>query len=135
MIWDVDNLYSDAQSMIVSTGTTNSTNTINQQADGDCYEDPPFIRIQVGTAFIGSGATIAINLVTDDDSAFGSSTTIPLVAATSVSSYSEGAVIYNGRLPLGLQQYHKLQYVVATAALTAGTITAGLVDEVDTNRM
>ncbi len=136
-MWDVQNLYSDAQSFAsVSTGNTDSTNVINQLAAGDAYVDPAFLRIQVGTAFTSGGsATIAINLLTADNSSFTNATTFPIVPETAYTAFTAGKVLYQGRMPLGMKQYHKLVYVIGTAGTTAGTVTAGLRAEVPTNRM
>ena len=133
MIYDNDLMLSDNQSLINSTGTYDSTNVINSGADGDTYSDPMFLFIKMGTAAVGAGASLAINLLTDDDSAFGSAKTIPVLAATGVASLTKNVELVKMRMPLGMQQYKKLQYVISGAALTAGTITAALVDEVPTN--
>jgi hypothetical protein len=131
---DLLNTYSDAQAL-TSTGNTDSTNTIDQLADGDTFE-APFIRVKVNTTFTSGGsATLAVNLITDDDVAFGSPKTFPLVAATAVASLTAGTVLYQGRLPIGMQHYHKLQYVIGTAAMTAGKVDAFLTEAVPTNKM
>lgn len=134
MIRDVQTIYSDAQA-ITSVGNTDSTNTIDQLAAGDTYVQQ-FLRVRVNTAFTSGGsATLAVNLVTDDDPAFGSATTIPLVTATPVGSLTAKKVLFQGRLPIGIKRYRKLVYVVGTAAMTAGKIDAEEVIDIPTNRM
>lgn len=134
MIRDVQTIYSDAQA-VTDVGTTDSTNTIDQLAAGDTYV-PQFLRVRVNTAFTSGGSgTLAVNLVTDDASNFGSATTIPLVAATAVASLIANKVLFQGRLPIGIKRYRKLQYVVGTAAMTAGKIDAEEVIDIPTNRM
>ena len=131
---DVLNTYSDAQA-ITTLGNTDSTNVIDQLAAGDTFE-APFIRLKVNTAFATSaGGTLAINLLTDDAAGFGTATTFPLVPATAVSGLTLNRVLYQGRMPIGMKQYHKLQYVVGTGAMTAGKVDAFLTDVVATNRM
>ena len=134
MIRDVQTIYSDAQA-VTNVGNTYSTNTIDQLAAGDTYV-PQFLRVRVNTAFTSGGAgTLAVNLVTDDDSGFGTATTIPLVGATALAALTAGKVLFQGRLPIGIKRYRKLQYVVGTAAMTAGKIDAEEVIDIPTNRM
>lgn len=132
MIRDAIN-YSTAQA-ITATGNTDSTNTIDQLAAGDAY-NPAELRISVNTTFTsGDAATLAVNLVTDDAAGFGTATTIPLVAATAVATLTAGTVLYSGRYPRGLKRYHKLQYVVGVAVMTAGKIDAHPITETPTNK-
>lgn len=133
MIYDQETMFSDNQSLIQSAGTYDSTNTIDSGADGDTYSDPMFLFIKMGTAGVGSGASLAVNLLTDDDVAFGSPKTIPILAATGVANLTKNVELVKMRLPLGMQRYKKLQYTISGAALTAGTVTAALVPEVPTN--
>ncbi|WP_196606771.1 Bbp16 family capsid cement protein [Pectinatus frisingensis] len=133
MIYDNELMFSDNQSLVEAVGTYDSTNVIDSGADGDTYSDPMFLFIKMGTAAVGTGASIAVNLLTDDDAAFGSATTIPILAATGVANLTQNAELTKMRLPLGMKQYKKLQYVISGAALTAGTITSALVPEVPTN--
>jgi hypothetical protein len=56
-----------------------------------------------------------------------------LITATAVASLTKNAVLVKERLPLGIQRYSKLQYIISGAALTAGTVTAAIVPEVPTN--
>jgi hypothetical protein len=133
MIFDQETMYSDVQALTNSAGTYDSTNTIDAGADGDTYTNPMFLFVKLGAAAVGSGASMAINLLTDDDVAFGSPKTIPLITATAVASLTKNAVLVKERLPLGIQRYSKLQYIISGAALTAGTVTAAIVPEVPTN--
>ena len=115
-------------------GNNDSTNVIDQLAAGDAGK-PPCLNIEITTtATSGGGATLAINLLTDSVSGFGSAVTIPLVAATAVANLTAGKVLYNGYLPQGLKRYCKLQYVVGTAVFTAGVINAIPVVDPQTNR-
>jgi hypothetical protein len=132
---DLQNTYSDAQAL-TSTGNTDSTNIINQLAAGDTF-DAPFIRLKVNTTFTSGGSgTLAANLITDSDPAFGvAPVTYPLFSTTALTSLTAGKVLYQGRLPIGMKQYHKVQWVVGTAAMTAGKVDAFLTDAVPTNKM
>jgi len=133
MILDSQLIYSDAQA-ITSVGNTDSTNIIDQLSAGDAYESM-FITIQVETAFTSAGAgTLAVNLLIDSDVAFGTATTVPLVAATALANLTDGKVLFKGRVPFGMKRYRKLQYVVGTAAMTGGKIDAMEVTDVQTNR-
>lgn len=131
---DVQDLYSDAQ-VLTSTGNTDSTNVIDQLAAGDTYV-PNFVRISVNAAFTSGGAaTLGVSLLTDDDPAFGTATTFPLVSTAALSALTTGAVLYQGRLPLGMKRYRKLVYAVGVAAMTAGKVDAVEVMDIATNRM
>ena len=131
---DLLNTYSDAQA-ITALGNTDSTNVIDQVAAGDTFE-APFLRVKVNTAFTTSASgTLAVNLLTDDTVGFGTATTFALVPATAVTGLTLNKVLYQGRLPIGMKQYHKLQFVVGTGVMTAGKVDAFLTDVVATNRM
>lgn len=135
MIRDAQATYSYKQA-ITALGNTDSTNTIDQIATGDAY-NPVFIVAQVSTAFASGGAgTLAVNLITADDAAFTVNvTTTQIVGAQALAALSKGAVLFKGQLPQGERRYRKLQYVVGTAAMTAGNITAFETLDVQTNRM
>lgn len=132
---DLLNTYSDAQDLAKAAGTYDSTNSIDQVVAGDTFE-PLFVRVKVNTAFASAGsATLSVNLVTDDNADYSAATTFPLVTAAPVANLTAGKVLYQGRIPLGMKQYHKLTYVIGTASMTAGKVDAFLTDVVPTNKM
>lgn len=129
MIKDAFNTYSTLQAV---TATADSTNTIDQLKAGDAYSSM-WLRIKTDTAFAG-GTSLAVNLLTADDTAFSTNlTTIPILAATAVASLTADTLLAEIRIPLGMRRYHKLNYVVV-GTMTAGTINSELVTDVPTNR-
>ena len=124
MYSDVENIYCDDQAITV---TADSTNTINQLADNQAYKEQ-WLDVRVTELFAG-GTSVAIDLVYDDDSAFGSAVTMEVIPATVVASLTLGAVLYRQRLPQGFLQHSKLVFTVVGTP-TAGTIKGQLVPDV-----
>jgi hypothetical protein len=129
MIRDAYNIYSNLQAV---TATADSTNTIDQLKAGDAYSSM-WLRVRAETAFAG-GTSLAINLLTADDTAFSVNlVTYPVLATTVLASLTGDTVLAQFRIPPGMRRYHKLNYVVV-GTMTAGTINAELVTDVPTNR-
>ena len=129
MIRDANNIYSNLQAVTV---TADSTNTIDQTKAGDTYSSM-WLRVRAETVFTG-GTSLAINLLTADDTAFSVNlNTIPVLATTVVASLAGDTVLCEFRLPMGMRRYHKLNYVVV-GTMTGGTINAELVTDIPTNR-
>jgi hypothetical protein len=80
------------------------------------------------TCTSGGSATMALNLISSTDSALGSgNTTLDTIAATAVASLTAGKILVRGSLRgKKLDRYLGCQHVIATAALTDGTIYGGL---------
>lgn len=129
MIRDAFNMYSNLQAV---TATADSTNTIDHLEKGDAYVSS-WLRLRVDTAFAG-GTSIAVNLVTADNSTFSTNvTTFPVLAATALTGLTADTVVYQARLPMGMRRYSKLTYTVV-GTMTGGTIDADLVTDIPTNR-
>ena len=133
MILDKELIFSTAQE--VTSGTANSTNTVDMGAGGDAYEALWFV-VQVDTAAAatdGTNPTLNIKLQTsaDNDSYTSLYETGPLGTA-SLTAGTE----YKIRIPVGMQRYLKVVYEVTadnTANFTAGKYTAFLTPDVQTN--
>jgi hypothetical protein len=139
MILDQQSLFSDAQAI---TATANSSNVIDtlpsggpntKSGIGDGQDISLFA--QVGTAFTAAGAaTLAVSLVSADDSAL----SVNLTTHFSTTALALAALVAKARLlqldlPYGkYRRYVGLVYTVATGPMTAGTITAGLVEDLQT---
>jgi hypothetical protein len=129
MIRDAHNMYSNLQAVTV---TADSTNILDQKAKGDAYASM-WLRIRVETAF-ASGTSIAVSLLTADDTAFSTNlTTFSILPATVTASLTGDTVLYQARLPQGMRRYSKLVYTVV-GTYTAGTINSELVTDIPTNR-
>lgn len=143
MILDLQTILSDDQNLAQAAGTYLSTNAIDLGAAGtvpagfQARGTPPHdigrgamveLEVQVTETFTSGGAgTLQAKIITDDDAALGSPTILQsseaIALATLVAGYK-----FRLALPVGIaERYLGVQYVIATAAMTAGKVTAGLV--------
>lgn len=133
MLIDHELLFSDAQAI---TATANSTNVVDlgPLSGGNLGRDiasgeEMYIFAQVGTTFTAGGAaTLTPSLVTDDNSALSSPTTLRTYDLIAVATLAAGYQLFLA-LPINaaFERYIALTYTVATGPMTAGTITAGLI--------
>lgn len=138
MIMDQQNLFSDAQAVTVTANSTNVIDTLpggqnTKSGIGDGQDISLFA--QVGTAFTAAGgATMVISLVSADDAALTTNViTHYATAAIAVASLTAKSRPVALDLPYGkYRRYVGLTYTVATGPMTAGTITAGLVEDLQT---
>ena len=132
MLLDNQNQFSAAQA-VISTGSTPSTNTIDlgvARDVGGAVTDQLALLCEVVTPFTSGGsATLQVQFQTSPDnsswSTLAQSDAIPVAAL--VQSYR----FLPGELPGGTSRYLRLNYVVGTGAMTAGTLTAALVPALD----
>lgn len=130
MIRDKENIYSNLQ---VVTATADSTNIIDHRAKGYAYESL-WLRVRVDTAFAG-GTSLAVSLVTADDSSFSTNAiTFPVLAATVTASLTADTVLVQQRLPQGMRRYSKVVYTVVGTMTGGGSLDAELVTDIPTNR-
>ena len=133
MFIDYENLFSNAQAVTV---TAASTNVIDLGAN-HAYIQTLFekgmvgILAQVHTTFAG-GTSVAIQLQTDSDEAFGTVETLYATPAIATATLAAGYRFRLSGLPLGIKRYVRLNYVVV-GTHTAGKITAGLVLDLQSN--
>ncbi|WP_417825325.1 Bbp16 family capsid cement protein [Thalassospira povalilytica] len=134
MLFDAENLFSDAQAV---TATAASTNVIDLGSAGDDYGpgNPVPLLIQVVETFTAGGsATLTIALQLDSTETFTPDKSIPIASAVPVADLVAGKRFHWNYLPEGVDlQYARLHYTVATGPMTAGKITAGLVAAIQTN--
>lgn len=85
------------------------------------------IKVQT-TATSGGSATLAVNLVTDDNGALSSPTVIASTPVFAVANLTAGTVLAVFALPISsaYERYIGIQQVTGTAAFTAGNIDAFL---------
>ena len=139
---DKQNLFSDAQAITVTAVGTNvikltggtpgfTTDTLGNTPDNDPGKSPGLdLLITVVEQFTAAGAaTLTIALEADDDPAQGSATTLATTPAIGKATLVPG---YQVRLALppgiaAADVHLGLRYTVAAGPMTAGKITAGLV--------
>jgi len=125
---DANALFWDAQSMAAFTiGNHDSTAVDLGHASGsDLDEDRPGEIIINTAGLVGSGATLLYVLL-DCDTAAGTYAAVTPVgvgmAATAIASIPTEVRM---PIPFGARRYLKLRATVATANITAGTVTAGV---------
>ncbi len=145
MIFDATNLFSDAQAI---TATAGSTNTIDLGAIGTPYGhagpllrdlgkgNPINILIQVGTTFdtAAEDGTLTIAIELDSTDTFTPDKSIDL------GTFTEAELVSGFKCPIryipdGVNyRYMRLKYTVGGAGnFTAGTLTAGIVADIQTN--
>lgn len=129
MFIDKENLFSDDQAV---TTTAASTNIIDLGGSGGGDMGPGEgldILCQVSEEDFAGGTSIAVVLQTDADVAFGSIKTLYTTAAIPLASLVAGYKFPLGKVPEGAERYLRLTYTVV-GTMTAGKITAGLVDTI-----
>jgi hypothetical protein len=136
MILDQQSLFSDAQAITASANSSNVIDTLpggqnTKSGIGDGQDISLFA--QVGTAF-ATLTSLNVQLVSADDSALSVN---PIVhydsGAIPVASLTAKARVVGLDLPYGkYRRYVGLKYVVTGTNASAGTITAGLVEDLQT---
>jgi hypothetical protein len=132
MIIDSQNQFSSTQA-VTSMGSTASTNAIDLGANrdiGGAVTDQLMLLCEVVTPFTSGGsATLQMQFQTSADNSAWS--TLAQSDAIPVASLVQGYKFLPGEVPGGTERYVRLNYVVGTAAMTAGAITAALVPSLD----
>lgn len=144
MLLDKQNMFSEAQA--ITTGSANSTNTIDLGVAGSpiiggtAIQDPGRgqeiqVFAQVVTAFTSGGSgTLTVKLVQSAAAGLTSPTILAQTDAIPVATLAAGYQFRLSGIPAGVtQRYLGLIYTVATADMTAGAVTAGLVLDRQTN--
>lgn len=130
MILDTQARFSSAQSIAAAAGTLASTDYIDTGAAADIgIGNDIMLQISIGTAVAGAGASVQFALQSDDNTSFSTPTTFPLTAAIPVASLTANSVQFRGRLPIGLERYVRVAYIISGATTTAGTANAFLAND------
>lgn len=137
MLIDKQNQFSDAQA-VTSTGSTASTNIVDlgvARDIGGAVTEQLMLLCQVATAFTSGGAaTLQVQFQTAPDNgsgAPGSWVTLAQSDAIAVAALVQGYRFLPGELPGPTQRFVRLNYVVATATMTAGALSAAVVPSLD----
>ena len=131
MILDAQALFSDAQAITAQAVSTNAydAGSVRNLGTGQRLS----IVIVVDTAFTdtGSDSTLAVELVTDDNSSLSSPTVIATLGTFSALSAAGTKIV--AALPQGAvyERYFGLRYTPAGGNLTTGAVTAGIVLDAD----
>ncbi len=134
MYIDSQEEFSVGQSLISATGDVVSTNIYDTGSVGDVgIGEPLFVFARIGTAVVGAGSTITVVLQTDDNTAFSSPREFPLTGAQAPAALTANTYAVKARLPIGLERYLRLVYRIAGAAVTAGTVDAAIILDVQAN--
>ena len=139
MLIDKQNQFSaDAGDSPTSTGSTASTNIIDlglAHDIGGAVTDQLMLLCQVATAFTSGGSgTLQVQFQTAPDNGSGAPgawSTLSQSDAIAVASLTQGYKFLPGELPGGTQRFVRLNYVIGTAAMTAGVLKAALVPSLD----
>jgi len=132
MLIDKQNQFSDAQA-VTSTGSTASTNIVDlgvARDIGGAVTEQLMLLCQVVTAFTSGGsATLQVQVQTSPDNS--SWSTLAESAAIAVAALVQGYRFFENGVPGPTSRYLRLNYVVGTAAMTAGKLDAALVPSLD----
>ncbi|UYN96549.1 MAG: hypothetical protein KIT25_06350 [Enhydrobacter sp.] len=132
MLIDRQNQLSDAQA-VTSTGSTPSANVIDlgvARDVGGAATGRLMLLCEVVTPFTSGGsATLRVQVQTSPDNA--AWTTLVQSDDVPVAALVQGRRFLPGALPGPTSRYVRLNYVVGTAAMTAGALTAALVPSLD----
>lgn len=136
MLIDKQNQFSaDTGDTPTSTGNNPSTNIIDlgvARDIGGATADNLMLLAQVTAAFTSGGsATLQVQYQGSNDAS--SWTTIAQTDVLALAALTAGTKFLAGELisPNTLYRYHRLNYLIGTAAMTAGTIRAGFVPSLD----
>lgn len=128
MIFDAQNLFSDAQALTVTAPSTNVIDTGGADKGGP--EEVFLVLVADADLTAAGAATLTVTLQTDDAEGFGTVETVLVSAAIPKTALTAGEVFFSVALPRNLKRYLRLNYTVATGPFTAGSVTAGLVKDV-----
>jgi len=132
MILDAQALFSDSQAITATAVSTNAYDLKKVSQDVGTGERL-YLYVTVVTAFTDSGSdsTVAVTLVTDDNSSLSSATAVQTLGTFAALSAVGSKLVVPIASNLTLEQYIGLNYTLANGNLTTGAVTAGIVTEAD----
>lgn len=132
MLIDQLNQFSNAQP-ITATGSTPSTNVVDlgvARDIGGAATENLALLVQVVTAFTSGGsATLQVQFQTSPDNTTWSN--LAISDAVPVAQLAAGYKFLVNKVPGPTSRYMRLNYIVGTAVMTAGTLTSAIVSSVD----
>ncbi len=137
MILDKELLCSDNQTLAFNIGNAASTNVIDLAQAGVGRGEPIKVFCQITDDFdsAGDAGTLQIKFQSDANEGFDSGATTDHVdtGAVAQATLVEGYRPIDIYLPLNVKRYVRFYYTIASANGLAGTITAGLMLDQQTN--
>lgn len=128
MILDNHLKLSDEQAVTTSAA---STNYIDQGAADQAINPGMWLVIQTPEAVTSTGAaTVTFSLQTDDNTSFGSASTVFVSNAIAKASLTINSEPVKVKLPLGLERYLRVYYTCGDT-LSAGKFDAFLVSDIE----
>lgn len=132
MIQDKQLMLSDGQTGITVTAASTNIYDAGNQGDAIGHNLWIVVRVKTGLTSGASTGTVSAQLETADDAAFSvNKTTLLATGAIIVTTAVAGYVFMKALIPLGMREFIRINYVVATDNLTGGAFDAFLVDTPD----
>ncbi|MGQ3663985.1 Bbp16 family capsid cement protein [Citrobacter braakii] len=134
MILDKLQMFSEAQAVTASAASTDTFDLAplkGSRRDIGIGYPLEFWALVNTTATAAGGATLNVQLQTSPDNS--TWTTIYDSGALALSALTVGKRIVSAKVPAGVQRYLRVNYVVGTGPLTAGSFTSGINLDVDAN--
>jgi len=129
MILDGQNLFSEDQ---VVTATAASTNLIDLNAAGDLGNGTNlYIDVVVVSALVGSGATLAVTVETDDNAAFASAAVVQTIGTFSALAAAGTRLVARIQPEAVTERYVRLKFTVAGGTMTDSGVTAFIAHGID----
>lgn len=132
MLLDAHNYF--GESAALSSSPLYSANAINLSSVKELGPgEPLYIHVEVSTTLAGSGATIIVDLVTDDSASLGSPTKLQelgVFPAVSVAGTKFVAALSPDHVAAG-EQYLALRFTESGGTITGGKIKAWIVSGLD----
>jgi hypothetical protein len=126
MFIDANLLLADSQSLTVSGASTNYIDTL---AAGDGITDGAWFIVLIKTA-VANVTSIAFDLRTDSDSAFGSEVVLYSTGAILLASLTANTFVAKVRIPIGAKRYLRgYATIVGGGATTTGSWDMKIVED------
>ena len=109
---------------VSASGANNATYDIDTLAAGDSMKSGAVLHVIATELCAGVGTTLTITLVTDDNAAFSSATTLISSGAIAKESTVAGTVLLQQVIPVGVQRYLRLIGTTDGEFATSGAIAA-----------
>lgn len=123
MILDKEQMFSDGQAVTNSQASTNYID-LGAVRDIGAGKSLDVLFVSPVAAQSAGNSTLVIALETDTQSSFATKVTLAQSAAIAKSALGTNVDVWKIKVPEGVQRYIRTYYTVATADLTAGTISA-----------
>jgi hypothetical protein len=109
---------------IASSGANNATYDIDTLAAGDAIKSGAILHVVSTELCAGTGTTVTLTLVTDDNAAFTSATTLITSGAIAKAATVAGTILLQQVIPVGVQRYLRLIATTDNTFETTGAISA-----------